>query len=195
MPRPFAIALGLAASVALAGLFSIASAGPRAENTTMATPVNVYGSQGVPLKQTNDAGTIGVEVTGGAVSISSISVSDAQVPIPVRESGYPSAAQRCFDVVCSTVGDGGVLGVPPDGGAGSMLVTGRRYVSTVTTDSPVRVRNGGACVAFTAPTGVGRILNEGSTVDFVAQAAPDGGVPFYSCCAKTAGATWNLCEQ
>lgn len=114
-------------------------------------------------------------------------------PLPVHESGYPSAAQRCFDVTCSTVGDGGVMGMAPDGGA--TLSTEKRYISTVTSDSPVRIRNGGACVGFAAPTGVGRILNEGTTFDFTTQATPDGGVPKYTCCAKTAGATWQLCEQ
>lgn len=116
-------------------------------------------------------------------------------PLPVHESGYPSAAQRCFEVTCGTAGDGGVMGTPADGGVGSVLVAEKRYISTVTSDSPVRVNNGNACVGFAPPTGRGRILNEGSTFDWTAQAAPDGGVPKYTCCAKTAGAVWQLCEQ
>lgn len=135
----------------------------------------------------------------------------------VRDEGYPSAAHRCYEVTCSTVGDGGLMGATTlasgvandaswtagadaatfaiwaDAGTGSNLVAERAYISTVRTASAVRVSQGAACNAFTG--GTGRILNEGSTLSWLAQSSPDGGVPLYSCCAESTGAVWNLCEQ
>jgi hypothetical protein len=64
----------------------------------------------------------------------------------------------------------------------------------VLSGSAVKVRNGAACGSFAAP-GAGRYLNEGSVVDWLAEATPDGGVPAYSCCGQTAGAVWQLCRQ
>lgn len=139
---------------------------------------------------------------------------------PVHEQGYRSSTSGCKEVVCTVAGDAGVLGVAPisyvtandasfalndaggvdndasfrvvgDGGSGSMFNTGSRWVSTVGTDNPVRVNNGAACNAFTG--GVGRILNEGSVLDWTMLNTPDGGAPLFWCCAKSGTVVWQVC--
>lgn len=116
--------------------------------------------------------------------------------LPIHEQGYKPTTRSCVEVVASSVGDGGVLGANPDGSATSVLTTGGRYVLTVTDDSPVRLLNGGACNSFSG--GVGEIIPAGALLDWTAQAAPDGGAPAYSACAKTATTGYpivQLCPQ
>lgn len=127
---------------------------------------------------------------GGAVALTGAYLDADAGTVRVRERGYPSGAGAadCVEVTCYPAGDGGTL----------TAVTGQRYYSTVTTASAVRVANGVACNAFVG--GVGRILNEGSIVDFIALANADGGAPIYSCCSlgttsATAPITWQLCKQ
>lgn len=152
-------------------------------------------------------------IAGGNESIVPVSP-DGGIAV-VRDLGASSSAKKCYEVTCGTAGDGGLMGattmsyttandasivndasvfvVTGDAGTGSNLVAQRPYISTVRTTSAVRVSQGTSCGSFT--TGTGRILNEGSTLSWVAQPGPNGEVPLYSCCAEVAGAVWNLCEQ
>jgi hypothetical protein len=71
------------------------------------------------------------------------------------------------------------------------LTAGERYELTVSADTSVRLRNGGAAVTWTS--GPGQIENEGTDKIWYPRAAPDGGVPNYSCASKSGTGYVNVC--
>lgn len=133
----------------------------------LAVPVAVYagksdpqGRQVVTYEEAADAGTW-----------------TRPAPFPTQEKGGYARTAGCVEVACGVVGDGGILS----------LTVETDYELGVTTNSPVRLSNGAACVAFTSGTGVGKVVNEGSIRYWRAPAGTgtDGGMAKYECCALT----------
>ncbi len=171
MRNMFWIAVAVLGLVALAAPFAFSA--PRPESSSMATPTNIYGSGGVPFAQT-DAGAMKTEA-----SLTS-KHTDAGV-LKNAPEGFNPAVNDTACVLCSTVGDGGVL----------PQTAGTAYELSVidSSGSPVRIANGRACVDFAA-TGVGQMLPANAVLHQTAVKAPDGGVAtYYTCCAQTATAT------
>ena len=98
--------------------------------------------------------------------------------LPVHEQGYKSTVNSTVCVLCSTVGDGGVLAA----------TASSRYVLQVVDQngSPVQVANGLPCVGF-GTTGTGEMIPANIPEDWIPAASPDGSVAVqYTCCAQTA---------
>ena len=120
-------ALGIASALALAAPVALAAARP--EDSTLAKPVNVYGSAGVPAAQ-NDAGVLKVEVSNGSAR------SDAGETIVVPSGGsMPVSTPVCTSSPQTVVVVGtAAVAVPSSPMAGRKTV--RVCVSLENTGSP-----------------------------------------------------------
>lgn len=166
--RPLTIALAGVTAVAAIAYLVVSS---RVEAAGGGVSVYAQGRNGLPAP-------VGLE-NGDRLKVSAIGPDGG--PVPIHESGYSGRTSDCLEVTASTAGDGGVL-TPTVGG---------RYVLTV--NGWVRLSNGIACGSYAS--GVGRLIPEGSVLDWTAVAAPDGGAPSYRPCAETSGTKVQLCPQ
>lgn len=155
------------------------------EKTILAQPVNIYGSQGVPIK-TDDAGVVYATCTGATLTATGVTVvgQDGGYPVAVtgsvaatvigtastHDKGFSFTTAQTTKIVCSPGGDGGTL----------VLTAGQTYDLQVTTDSPVGLTNCGGCTSYASSD---FIRNEGSEISFTPLECPDGGVPTFRCCS------------
>ena len=124
------------------------------------------------------SGNVRQKGTAYGAAYVALAAPDGGLNTPVQEQGGYAKTAGCVEVACNTTGDGGILS----------LTVESDYELAVTNNSPVRLSNGTACVAFTSGTGVGKVVNEGSVRYWRAPAGTgnDGGVAKYECCALTA---------
>ena len=199
-PRPGFI-VGFALAVLLTA--GVTWAAQRDESTTMATPVNLYGSAGIIAAQ-NDAGALKVEVqnttgTGPAtpqfVELEAGGNPQGTASFPMRTDPtgttkqptlpeYSITSSGCQCVLCGVGGDGGVI----------TETVGTLYSKSLTdvNGSPARIANGTACVAF-GTGGVGRMQSAGTDKPLVTTmpAGADAGLTttYETCCAQSSVAT------
>ena len=116
----------------------ISWAANRVESTTTAAGVSVYAGRGTGTAETFAGRSLD---GGGFLPQVELSTGTASAPLRTDPTGTTTQpvqgecagqTEGCLQVFCSTVGDGGVL----------TATTGARYVSTVTSDTAIRVSNG-----------------------------------------------------